>query len=187
MYKAGSDAHVSDSFGTTASHLAKQTTKKPVFSPMQESTQLLHSLLTLKPGRHFSNCPVISMKKFFSTASVMMLLVSLVSFAQTQNPIRIGGKENLEEAIRQSQVTTVAITVTSLSKAYDYEITVDGQIVDRTGMIPSYSSRKIQVPLKFSVANKPQTFEICSISTPNSEYEFVRTRVCSKAQLVWLK
>ena len=129
----------------------------------------------------------MSRKKIFSMTFAALLMVSMVSFAQMQNPVQIGGKEKLEEAIRLSQTTIIAITISSLSKAYDYEITVDGDIVDTTGLIKPNTSRKIQIPLRFLVAGKPQTFEICSISIPSSNDEFVRTRVCTQARLIWFQ
>ncbi|WP_422465995.1 hypothetical protein [Endozoicomonas sp. ALC013] len=115
----------------------------------------------------------------------LALMFSSSVFAQTQSPIHIGGKDNIEEAIRMTRVTTVEIKVSSISKSSDYEITVDGEVIDTTGVIQAHSTRKIDVPLIFKTSNKPQRFQICSVSIPG-ERDLFRTRVCTNADLVFI-
>ncbi|PTP50622.1 hypothetical protein [Vibrio splendidus] len=116
---------------------------------------------------------------------LLLTLISGAAQSHTQSPTLFGGELNPLEAITLSKETTVPIRLGNLSRFLTtYDILVDEVKVGRTRPVPENGRIQFKVPVSLDMPSSPQTFQICSIAF--NDGGMLRTKVCTKAQLIWV-
>ncbi len=123
------------------------------------------------------------MKKFI----LFLILLPSIAIAHSQYPTVYGGKKNPLDAAVTSQKTIVPIVIRNVyDEAIAFDIFVDDVLQRRTDLVSKNNEIHIKAIVTMEQPMQPETHKICSVSVNEKNPSF-KTRICTKAKLIWVK